>query len=260
MSRSINPAYHTVYWLAACQTMLQICEAHEIIVKAALSLTLRNAEKACALMPWLPRERVELNDGSSVWIGPVNKGRELVQYYAQLPQDTLKERFHRDLVEEEVASLGRQLDSKLIHAVGAYDAENKLIGLAEIIPLRDPAKAEVDFAIHPDAQGRGICGFLVNACFRRCAELGFNTIIAEVESSQKSARLGRYFPQEDRIIDGRDVACRLLFTKHPHIRQELLEQSRVQHQRRLTHLIPVSAPLRQAMVAPSQWAAALVYA
>lgn len=248
----------TCYWLASSLSFLRACEVFEVCSNAVLGNALRGAERACAVLPWLPREQATLKNGSNIWIGPVLSGRELAAYYGTLPDETLKERFHRDCVAPEIKMMAGKLDSGLIHVIGAYDNRNKLVGVAEAVPLRDPTKVEANFSVHPDYQGLGLSGYLVDACLRQCAASGYNTVIAEVETSQKSVRLAKFFPREDRITDGRNIALFLHFDKHPEIFQNFLAQARVLQQGRLMGSVPVPAAVRDAVLMPGRMAAALI--
>lgn len=244
-------------WLAASLAVLRTYEVLKSAAKATPGNALRRMEKTCAAIPWLPREQAKLKDGSSVWIGPVSTGRELAGYYATLPQETLEERFHHYCVTPGIKKLVDNLDAGLIRVIGAYDNGNKLVGVAEAVLLRDPTKVEANFSIHPEYQGKRLSGYLVNACLRQCAERGYETVIAEVETSKKSVRLIKLFPKADRTIDGRDITLFLHFGKHPEIRQGLLEQAHIQSQRRLIDMLPVSPAVRGLILFPSRLVASL---
>lgn len=258
-----NPlqAIQTIYCLSAALVALRAYKLVGKTTKKAFRNWVETAEKTCAAIPWLPREQAALKDGSITWIGPIADGRELVGFYNALPEKTLRERFHSRYLPSFADDLGKKLDARQMSVLGAYDANNRLAGIVEIVPLRDPSQAEISFMIRPDFQGKGLGGWLVNACFRRCAEMGISTVIAEVETGESSSRIARYFPRETCVQNGRDISCYLRLDQHPALRLELLSASSVQYQRRLANMFPSPSPqAKESTLFPSRILAILAHA
>src|SRR5262245_41623809 len=137
---------------------------------------------------------VILRDGGTLRLRPPTAADAdgLVDFFAALSEESLHLRFHgtrradRHLVDpfldpdwlEEgalVGTLADEADGERIVALGSY------------VRLRDPATAEVAFAVADEEQGRGIGTRLLEQLAVGAREAGINGFVAEVMAANRTA-------------------------------------------------------------------------
>jgi acetyl coenzyme A synthetase (ADP forming)-like protein len=111
---------------------------------------------------------------------------ELVDFFARLSQQSLYFRFHG------ARSVDRRLAEPFLEPdwveqgalVGTL--ADSIVALASFSRLRDPATAEIAFAVADEEQGRGIGTRLLERLAERAADIGVRTFVAEVMPANRA--------------------------------------------------------------------------
>ncbi len=138
-------------------------------------------------LPVAPAEDVLLKDGSTLRLRPPHPGDEaaLIAFFEALSPDSRYLRFHgtrlidRNTVEGALETDWHSRGSLLAELVGA-DGELRPVALATYVRLRDPARAEVAFAVADDLHGRGIATRLLERLAVHASAAGVQRFVAEV--------------------------------------------------------------------------------
>ena len=138
-------------------------------------------------LPVAPAEDVLLKDGSTLRLRPPHPGDEagLIAFFEALSPDSRYLRFHgtrlidRNTVEGALETDWHSRGSLLAELAGA-DGELRPVALATYVRLRDPARAEVAFAVADDLHGRGIATRLLERLAVHASAAGVQRFVAEV--------------------------------------------------------------------------------
>ena len=196
---------------------------------------------------------VILRDGSTLRLHPPTAADTgaLVEFFAQLSARSRYLRFHgarrvgRDLVETFVdpdwATIGA-----LVGAQGG-----RIVALASYARLRDPAAAEVAFAVADELQGRGVGTRLLERLAERAAAVGIERFVAEV-LADNSAMLAVFRDagfEVTRRLEGGEVEVQFPIasteTFHAHVEQR-------DHVAVAASLQPFFAPMSVAVIGASR--------
>ena len=131
---------------------------------------------------------VILRDGSTLRLRPPHEADvdALVEFFAELSQRSVYQRFHgfptvaRATVEPFVEPDWEDSGSLMGTLSGEGDGEERVVALANFVRLRDPAYAEVAFAVADELQGHGVGTRLLEQLAESAAEAGISTFVAEV--------------------------------------------------------------------------------
>jgi acetyl coenzyme A synthetase (ADP forming)-like protein len=131
---------------------------------------------------------VILRDGGTLRLrAPIADDADaLVAFFAGLSDRSLYFRFHGR----------RRVDTKLVEPFLRCDwtetgslvgtLEDRIVALASYVRLRDPATAEIAFAVTDEEQGRGIGTRLLEQLALRAAEVGIGSFVAEVMAENRA--------------------------------------------------------------------------
>ncbi len=147
----------------------------------------RMTRTVASLIPVAPAEDVLLKDGSTLRLRPPQPGDEaaLIAFFEALSPDSRYLRFHgtrlidRNTVEGALETDWHSRGSLLAELAGA-DGELRPVALATYVRLRDPARAEVAFAVADDLHGRGIATRLLERLAVHASAAGIQSFVAEV--------------------------------------------------------------------------------
>jgi acetyl coenzyme A synthetase (ADP forming)-like protein len=135
-----------------------------------------------AIGPAVAPADVILRDGSTLRLRPptTEDVDALIEFFAQLSARSRYLRFHgaRSVDHQVVASFVEPDWVTNGALVGRY--EGTIVALANYSRLRDPAAAEVAFAVADDFQGRGVGTRLLERLAERAAAVGIEHFVAEV--------------------------------------------------------------------------------
>jgi acetate---CoA ligase (ADP-forming) len=142
---------------------------------------------ALASSPAAPAEDVLLKDGSTLRLRPPHDGdaAALIAFFEALSPDSRYLRFHgtrlidRNTVEGALETDWDSRGSLLAELVGA-DGALRPVALATYVRLRDPARAEVAFAVADELHGRGIATRLLERLAAHASSAGIHQFVAEV--------------------------------------------------------------------------------
>jgi acetate---CoA ligase (ADP-forming) len=142
---------------------------------------------ALASSPAAPAEDVLLKDGSTLRLRPPHAGDEaaLIAFFEALSPDSRYLRFHgtrlidRNTVEGALETDWESRGSLLAELVGS-SGELRPVALATYVRLRDPARAEVAFAVADELHGRGIATRLLERLAAHASAAGIHQFVAEV--------------------------------------------------------------------------------
>src|SRR5689334_14776376 len=117
---------------------------------------------------------------------------ELEAFFRRLSQRSLYLRFHgARRVDSSIAEPFLDPDwnerGALVGSLAHDSGEDRIVALASYSRLRDPASAEVAFAVADDEQGRGVGTRLLEQLARRAAEVGITSFVAEVMGENSTA-------------------------------------------------------------------------
>ena len=140
-----------------------------------------------ASSPVAPAEDVLLKDGSTLRLRPPHGGDEaaLIAFFEALSPDSRYLRFHgtrlidRNTVEGALETDWESRGSLLAELIGS-DGELRPVALATYVRLRDPARAEVAFAVADELHGRGIATRLLERLAAHAQAAGVRQFVAEV--------------------------------------------------------------------------------
>ncbi len=110
-------------------------------------------------------------------------GDALLSFFSELSPESLHSRFHggtridRSLVEH---LLSQSEDRDALVAIVGDGAATRIVALAEFARLRDPAVAEVAFAVADELQGRGVGTRLLEQLAARAGAVGVERFVAQV--------------------------------------------------------------------------------
>jgi len=135
---------------------------------------------------------VILRDGGTLRLrSPVEPDADaVVDFFQRLSQESLYFRFHgARRVDRRLAEPFLDPDwveeGVLVGTLG-QGAEERIVTLASFSRLRDPATAEVAFAVADEEQGRGIGTRLLEQLAARAADIGIRTFVAEVMPANRA--------------------------------------------------------------------------
>jgi acetyl coenzyme A synthetase (ADP forming)-like protein len=132
---------------------------------------------------------VILRDGGTLRLRPpaAHDADDLVTFFSHLSERSLYLRFHG----------ARRPDARLVEPFLDPDwiergalvgtLEERIVALASYARLRDPAAAEIAFAVADAEQGRGIGTRLLEQLALRAAEVGIGSFVAEVMAQNRAA-------------------------------------------------------------------------
>jgi acyl-CoA synthetase (NDP forming)/RimJ/RimL family protein N-acetyltransferase len=132
-------------------------------------------------------EDVLLKDGSTLRLRPPHPGDEaaLIAFFEALSPDSRYLRFHgtrlvdRDTVAGALETDWQTRGSLLAELVGP-DGDLRPVALATYVRLRDPARAEVAFAVADELHGRGMATRILERLAAHAAAAGIAHFVAEV--------------------------------------------------------------------------------
>ena len=140
---------------------------------------------------------VILRDGSTLRLRPPSgaDAEALLGFFRGLSDDSLYQRFHGhpslDLRLVEPSLDPDWADRGAFIGAVAEDGAERIVAVADYVRLRDPAAAEVAFAVADAYQGRGVGTRLLEQLAARAAEQGIERFVAEVMSG--NTRMMRVF-------------------------------------------------------------------
>src|SRR5439155_15608171 len=143
-----------------------------------------------------PADNVDviLRDGGTLRLRPPTRldADELAAFFGRLSQRSLYLRFHgARRVDSAIALPFLDPDwddlGALVGSLAHESGEDRIVALASYSRLRDPASAEVAFAVADEEQGRGIGTRLLEQLALRAAESGITSFLAEVMSENATA-------------------------------------------------------------------------
>jgi acetate---CoA ligase (ADP-forming) len=132
---------------------------------------------------------VILRDGGTLRLRPPGAGDadEVVGFFAALSERSLYLRFHGAL-RPSARLVEPFLDPDWIERGSLLGTlEDRIVALASYARLRDPATAEIAFAVADEEQGRGIGTRLLEQLALRAAEAGIGSFVAEVMAENRAA-------------------------------------------------------------------------
>ena len=155
---------------------------------------------------------VILRDGGTLRLRAprAEEADELVAFFSRLSERSLYLRFH-GVLRPDARLVEPSLEPDWIEQgalVGTLD--DRLVALASYARLRDPATAEVAFAVADEEQGRGIGTRLLEQLAARAAEAGIGSFVAEVMAENRAA-LGVFSDagfEVGRVVEGGEVELR----------------------------------------------------
>src|SRR4249919_956128 len=159
---------------------------------------------------------VILRDGSTLRLRPPSSSdaEALLSFFQGLSDDSLYLRFHGHpsldlhLVEPSLDPDWAERGA-FIGAV-AEDGAERIVAVADYVRLRDPAAAEVAFAVADAYQGRGVGTRLLEQLAARAAQQGIERFVAEVMSA--NTRMMRVFEdagfEVTRTLEGGETEVR----------------------------------------------------
>jgi acetyl coenzyme A synthetase (ADP forming)-like protein len=132
---------------------------------------------------------VILRDGGTLRLRPpgAEDADELVAFFSHLSERSLYLRFH-GVLRPDARLVEPFLDPDWVERgalVGTLD--DRIVALASYARLRDPATAEIAFAVADEEQGRGIGTRLLEQLAARAAEAGIAGFVAEVMAENRAA-------------------------------------------------------------------------
>ena len=127
---------------------------------------------------------VILRDGGTLRLRPPTHadGEALLDFFSRLSPESLYQRFHGSLrVTPQLVETFLDPDwDDLGSLIGTLGDDGRIVALAEYVRLRDPASAEVAFAVSDELQGRGIATRLLEQLAAEAAAHGIESFVAEV--------------------------------------------------------------------------------
>ena len=131
---------------------------------------------------------VILRDGGTLRLRPPSHddADALLEFFGRLSPESVYQRFHGALrVTPQVVETFVDPDwNDLGSLIGTLGDDGRIVALAEYARLRDPASAEVAFAVADELQGRGIATRLLEQLAAEAASHGIESFVAEVLAGQ----------------------------------------------------------------------------